>query len=230
MSAQILILSDDPEAARIWSHTLDRQQVESVTRPYGRVVDLTKGLTAYDLVIIDDYQNVTDVFDLCRVVRAANPHPLLLFTYESDERYHLKAYQVGVDECVAKPIGIRLCQQKVFAWLRRVERTREPSSPMELEVANFRLDAQLRLLMLPTGKSVRLSRLEHRLMYALMSNRGQIMETELLLSRIWDDYTVVDRQMLKNLVYRLRRKVEPVPQHPRHIKAVTHMGYIFEAD
>lgn len=228
MSTQVLILSDDQEAARIWSHTLNHWQIEPVTRQYERLTDLVKTLSTYALIIVDDYHGACDVLALCRAVRAANPHPLLLFTYEAGERYHLEAYQIGVDESVAKPIGMRLCQQKVLAWLRRAMPSMNPVSPTVLEVAGFELDGQDRLLTLPNGKNMRLSRQEYRLMYVLMANHGQIVETEQLISRIWDDYVAAEKQMLKNLVYRLRQKIEPIPQCPRYIKTVSHTGYTFE--
>ena len=141
-----------------------------------------------------------------RHIRANSVQPLLFFTYETDERFHLNAYELGVEECIAKPIGIPLFLAKVHAWLHRAAIQNAPNTI--LCVSRFQIDPERRLVTTPDEVTIKLSNLECRLLYVLMANRGRILESQLLVDRIWSEYQDVDSQLVKNLIYRLRRKID----------------------
>ena len=189
---------------------------------------LPTDLTSYDLIIIDHYQPTMEVFPLCQQIRKDFMQPLILFTYETDERFHLKAYEMGVGECVAKPIGIPLFLAKAHAWLDRAAQQRAASQ--ELRVSNFRIDPEQRLLITPEDETIKLSKLECRLLYLLMADPGQLLMNEVLVDHIWPKYKDTDNRLVKNLIYRLRRKIERDPQHPKLIKTVGSLGYTFLAN
>jgi DNA-binding response OmpR family regulator len=219
---QILIITDNQEAADMLAHglTLRGMQVD-VT---GIDSHLRQGddLNRYTLILVDTDR--TDGVVLCRQVRTEYVNPLLLMTYERDERYHLTVYSAGVDECITKPIGNSLFLAKVDVWLRRVHAQR--SQGREINVASFHLDTVRRRLKTPAGEEVRLTALENRLAILFFYNPGQVLENELIISRVWNDYSVGDNTLLKNLVYRIRRKIEPVPNEPQYIQTVMG-GYVF---
>ena len=62
-----------------------------------------------------------------------------------------------------------------------------------------------------------------------MANPGQVLTSEVLLDRIWPEYEDADSRLVKNLIYRLRRKIERDPQQPKFIKTVDSVGYAFRA-
>jgi DNA-binding response OmpR family regulator len=179
-------------------------------------------LNRYTLILVDT--DKTDGVVLCRQLRAEYCNPLLLMTYERDERYHLTVYGAGVDECITKPIGNPLFLAKVDVWLRRVQVQRSQSR--ELSVSAFHLDTLRRRLKTPAGEEVRLTALESRLVTLFLHNPGQTLETEMIISRVWNDFSVGDNTLLKNLIYRIRRKIEPAPSDPQYIQTALG-GYIF---
>jgi len=87
------------------------------------------------------------------------------------------------------------------------------------------LDPDRRQLRLPDGGEISLTNLELRLLHLLMSHPGQDLEANMIIDRVWG-FETVDSAELKNVVYRLRRKIEPDPAHPRTIQTVPG-GYIF---
>ena len=225
LNGKVLILSDNADAARVWSYALSGRGIEPITREIDPISELPVDLDSFDLIIIDHYQGKTDILPVCQRVRTNSMQPILLFTYEADERYHLKAYEMGVEECVTKPVGIPLLLAKTQAWLNRA--TLQKTAGQELRVSSFRIDPDRRLLTTPEEKTIKLSNLECRLLYILMANRGQVLESGLLVDRIWSGYIDMDSRLVKNLIYRLRRKIERDPQHPQYIQTITGLGYVF---
>jgi DNA-binding response OmpR family regulator len=227
LNGKVLILSDDGDAARVWSYALGRRGIEPVTRDINQGLDLHTDLSCYDLIMFDHYRAETDVFPMCRQIRANSECPLLLFTYEADERYHLKAYDLGIEECVTKPVGIPLLMAKILAWLNRASLLK--ATTQELRVSDFRIDPERRLLTTADNKTIKLSNLECRLLFILMANRDRVLESSLLVDHVWFGYTDMDARLIKNLIYRLRRKIESDPEQPKYIQTVAGLGYMFSA-
>jgi DNA-binding response OmpR family regulator len=79
------------------------------------------------------------------------------------------------------------------------------------------------------GSAVKLTNLEFRLLHLLMAHPGQVLEAGVIIDRVWGYPDTGDSVLLKNLVYRLRQKVEPEPGEPRYIGTVAGVGYAFQS-
>jgi DNA-binding response OmpR family regulator len=226
-NTKVLLISDDPEAGRIWAYVLGQRRLEVITAR--SIEDALKCWTegGLDLAIIDVCTGQLDGIALCRRLRPEAIAPILLFTPRSDEVYILEAYRAGVDECVEKPISPSLFLAKVDAW-RRVSCTIAAETLDGLRAGTFSLDPARREVRNGSGPAVRLTNLEFRLLYLLMSHHGRILESEVIIDRVWGYRDYGERASLKNAVYRLRRKIENDPGQPRHIQTVAGIGYVFE--
>ena len=168
----------------------------------------------------------------------------MLFTYEYDERFHLEAYRAGIDESISKPIGSTLAVAKVFAWLHRTSyppahrRNGMSHHPYEIGITHsqsitiptFRIDTMERLLTTPEGKIAKLSKLECRLLAFLIDNSGVTVSPDRMMDEVWAGDPSMNVSRLKNLVYRLRKKIEPDPVHLRYLHTVPGHGYFFDAE
>src|SRR5690348_7437950 len=105
INPNVLVVSDSHETARVQAGmlALHRIQCGIADASVQKLRDNFDGL--YQLAIVDSDDPATDIIAICKQLRPRLSAPMLLLTYEHDERYHLKAYQVGVDECIPKPIG-----------------------------------------------------------------------------------------------------------------------------
>jgi DNA-binding response OmpR family regulator len=92
-------------------------------------------------------------------------------------------------------------------------------------VGDLRLDPAWRTILTADGSAIKLSTLEFRLLHLLMINRGQVLPSDIIVDRVWGYGGEGDSTLLKNLVYRLRRKIEPDPRQPRYIQTVAGEGY-----
>jgi CheY-like chemotaxis protein len=112
----ILFITDNYEATEIWAHGLEQRGFETCVRGPEAPVSEISGIDKYDLILIDVYGLNFNALEATRLLRTEATSPILLFTYDHDERYHLDAYEIGVDECIAKPIGIPLFLAKTTVW------------------------------------------------------------------------------------------------------------------
>jgi DNA-binding response OmpR family regulator len=96
-----------------------------------------------------------------------------------------------------------------------------------LESNGLALDPSTRQVTRPDGESYQLTPLEFRLLYLLMTNRGQVIGSDLIVERVWGYSGSGNRDLVRGLVRRLRRKIDPDPHHPRYIETISGVGYRF---
>jgi DNA-binding response OmpR family regulator len=206
-TSRVFIVCDQSDTAPIWSFIVREKGLislleTSIQRALTRFADVNP-----DLIIIDVNASHADRMDLCRKIRGMSNNPILLFLPASNEMEILEAYQAGVDECVIKPISPAVFLAKILAWVRRVQ-VLSMSSPVVGNTIALRLDASHRSAMTPDGAEVKLTNLEFRLLRLLMSRPGHNFPTDELIHSVWGSQGESDVTLLKNVVYRLRKKLE----------------------
>ena len=222
--AKVLIVSDEPVTARVWGFSLNQAGLDV------RLVGINEAVMDIwaeelpDLIIIEDFNKEVEELELCKNLRAETVVPILYLTSKTDEAFSLEVYRIGADECIPFPISPRLFQAKVNAWLRRMF-TVPVTVFDEVKSDGLRLNMDQRRLQKPSGETVRLTVLEARLLYVLMSHPGQVFERDTLVEKVWGYYGEGDPHLLKNLVYRVRRKIEADPTQPRYLVTEGNTGY-----
>lgn len=225
--ATILLISDDSTISRIWQYALSEINLNTVLcATYDEAVEWRMENTAH-LIVVDEYMRDFDGVALIRDLRADTVAPILLLT-PSDPVRCLQGYAAGADECVCKPISPDLFLAKIRAWLRHSAMVplnvlgNLKLGPFEL----FPLTQEVRVY----DRRVALTNLEFRLLRLLMTYADQVVPTQVLMDRVWGYAADAEGGIIKNAVYRLRRKVEPNAASPKHIIAVTGVGYMFTVE
>jgi DNA-binding response OmpR family regulator len=182
------------------------------------------------LILLNMYEEDGNGLEICRNLRAGYENPILILTYEQDERYLLSAYEAGADDCLVQPFSINLLLAKIQPWLR--QSSISDKSIGVLEACGFRFDPVKSEVLTPQEELIRLSQLEARLLQLLMGKSGQVVETDLIIQRVWPDHGSRDgdRHLLKALVHRLRRKIEVDPVNPEYVHTIPHQGYSFRRE
>ena len=201
---RVFIVCDQTDTAPIWGYMIREKGLvaileTSVQRAMGRAVE-----DIPDLIIIDVNASHQERIALCKKFRALSSSPILLFLPASNEAEILDAYDVGVDECVIKPISPAIFLAKIGAWSRRS--WTEPMSPRR--TSRLRLDPSRRSAIGDDGIDVRLTNLEFRLLHLLMSRPGYVFQSEDIIQTVWGSQRENDQSLLKNMIYRLRKKME----------------------
>jgi DNA-binding response OmpR family regulator len=218
---KILVVDDDLELSSLIGYAL-RQAGYMVVE----AGDGVAALEAFErespaLVILDVNLPRLSGLEVCRRIRAASRTPVMMLTVKNAEEDQVQALDLGADDYLTKPFSPRTLLARVRALLRRAGEEK----PMPLAAGAFTLDLELQSVAVRGGDPVRLTRLELRLLQILLANAGHTLPSERLLSHVWGSRGSGDRQLLKQLVHRLRQKIEAEATEPRYLVTVSGVGY-----
>lgn len=222
---KILIVSDLQTTSPYWALNITRQRWDVMLEAHPDKVTERWAELLPDLIVCDmDSGDVS--LDLITKLRVEAVLPILLLTSNSSDQFMLEAYEAGVDECVLKPIHPLLFEAKIKSWLRR-----SSTVPVDvlatLKVDDLQLIPSDRAVILDSNDPIHLTNLELRLLYYLMGRPGRTLTTAELCQRVWSHQSLGDATTLKNLVYRLCRKIEADPAHPHYVHTIAGVGYRF---
>ena len=175
-----------------------------------------------DLVILDINLPGINGLEVCRRIRAETTTPIMMLTVRSSEEDQVQGLDTGADDYLTKPFSPRTLLARVRALLRRAEIDR----PAVQAVGDVQLDVEQQTVSIRGGPPVRLTNLEFRLLQYLTSNAEHTIPAERLTTHVWGYRGVGDRQLLKQLVHRLRQKIERNPAEPKYLMTVAGIGYL----
>jgi DNA-binding response OmpR family regulator len=164
-----------------------------------------------------------------RRTRSETLIPIVVIGMQMGEDDHCALLEAGADLVICRPFSARLLIAQVQALMRRAGTVPLLSLPT-LSQAGLTLDAANRTVEVAGWRSQRLTHLEFRLIYTLMTHRGQVLPPEIIVERVWGYGGRGDKELVRGLVSRLRAKIEPEPKRPRFIRTVPGVGYAFDPD
>ena len=220
-----LIVDDDLALADVLSFTMRRAGFEVITAHDGITALERWREDSPDLIVLDINLPKLDGNQVCRQIRSESDTPIIVLTVRAEEDDVVRGLEQGADDYIVKPFSPRQLVARAEAVLRRA-RVALPRGP--LTVGEMTLEPGRVRLHRNGDSETQLTRLEGRLLEALMLNARQVVSSESLIDAVWGP-SGGDRAMLKQLVYRLRQKVEPDPSNPAYIRHVPGAGYIFES-
>jgi DNA-binding response OmpR family regulator len=227
----ILLVEDEVELARV--------VVRELADAGYRVTHAADGAAALqrfaeeppDLVILDWMLPRVDGLEVLRRIRGTSAVPVLMLTARGEEVDRVIGLEVGADDYLAKPFGMRELLARVRALLRRIanvqyilESDRHLSDAV-IAHGGLRLDPQARAAMLD-GRPLLLTRTEFDLLALLMRNPGRAFSRAYLLDAVWGEQYVTGDRSVDNAILRLRQKLGPIGEA---IETVWGVGYRFGA-
>jgi two-component system, OmpR family, response regulator len=231
LPTRILIVDDDAEFRGMLANYLEEQNME--VRSTRNAEEMLRYFAARepDLVLLDLRLEKEDGLDLLRDLRSRSDVPVIVMTGNQREVIdRVVGLELGADDYVTKPFGLRELLARIRAVLRRQEFGRnssddEPSSG-GYRFEGWELDLRARKLVDAAGEIVPLTKGEYALLVAFLAAPGRPLSREHLLqaTRVHED--VFDRS-IDVQVLRLRRKLEADPSAPRAIQTERGIGYRF---
>ena len=179
-----------------------------------------------DFVLITLPENISRAKQHIEKIRLHTVIPICIISDPINESLQVDLLESGADLVVIRPFGIRFMLAQIRALLRRSAGIPFFSLPT-LSQHDVILDPSMRTVMVGQGDEKRLTQLEFRLLYTLMTNVGQIIPTEKIVEHVWGYAGEGNRELVRGLVQRLRSKVEPVPRKPLYILTEPGVGYYF---
>ena len=221
---RVLIVSNQQTTGPLWVFSLQQQSLHVILEADPSNTLKRCEMETPDLIILDVNLPEEQTVDLIKNMRAEMVTPILLLTPPRSEENIVEAYNAGVDDYLLKPVSPSLFNAKVKVWLRR-SWSASAGALEPVNIGGMHLFPAERMVMKSNGEAVHLTNLELRLLYYLVSHARQNVTTEELNQQVWGYTGEVDNTMLKNVVYRLRKKIEADPANPKVIQTVTGIGY-----
>jgi two-component system alkaline phosphatase synthesis response regulator PhoP len=227
--ANVLLVEDDLEMIELLRHTLNaagHQVLECRTGKEG-IARATDTIT--DLIMLDIMLPDIDGFEICRRLRDQQiKTPIMMLTSRSEEIDKVLGLELGADDYVTKPFGIRELQARVKAILRRREQNLAPADTEhhDIVISDFYISRQMRKATID-GKRIELTAKEFDLLYLLASNRGKTFSRDELLELVWGYSFSGYEHTVTSHINRLRIKIEPDINKPYYILTTWGKGYRF---
>jgi len=218
-----LVADDDLALADVVSFTLRRAGFEVITAHDGQAALNRWQAEHPDIIILDLNMPKLSGLQVCQRVRAQDDTPIIILSVRGDEDDIVRGLQLGADDYIVKPFSPRQLVARAEAVMRRTN-DRSQSMPGPLKVGDLTLDPNRCEARTGARELIRLTKLECKLLESLMINRGQALTFDMLIEDVWGP-DGGDRSMLKQLVYRLRRKIETDPSEPVYVATVPGIGY-----
>jgi two-component system OmpR family response regulator len=234
MMKHVLVVDDDPSMRDVIGSYLESNNLHVSAAADGRGMKRALADKPVDLIILDIKLAEEDGLDLMRSLNGQSDVPVILVTgHRCEETDRVVGLELGADDYLTKPFGLRELLARVRAVLRRSEagerRSRKSERRIRYRFDGWDLEMRTRRLTAPDGRTMRLTAGEFNLLAAFLRSPQQILSREQLLaaSRVHDE-EVFDRSVDIQIL-RLRRKLESNPSHPKLIKTERGAGYIFAA-
>ena len=228
-SGRILVVDDDPAVRHLISDYFGEHGIQTVSAT-GRSA-AARQLAGEDPSAIILELGQGNGLDLLWEIRSSSDFPVIILTGRSGgEVDRVVGLELGADDCLTKPFGIRELYARYRAVLRRRENGRSVRThdvaQGEYRFDGWRLDRRSRRLTDPQERPVALSKSEYALLLAFLDAPERVLSREYLLqaTRLHED--ISDRS-IDVQVLRLRRKLEADPKQPRVIKTERGVGYAF---
>ncbi|HSB88684.1 MAG TPA: response regulator transcription factor [Anaerolineales bacterium] len=220
-----LIVDDDLALADVLAFTMRRAGYDVNLAHDGLAALEAWRSDGPDLIILDLNLPKLDGLKVCQQIRREADTPIIILSVRGDEDDVVRGLELGADDYVVKPFSPRQLIARAEAVLRRAKAP--PLSPAPLTAGDLTLDPARGVVQRGDQATVQLTRQECRLLEVLLLNRGQVLPAESLIDAVWGSGGG-DRAMLKQLVYRLRHKLETDPANPVYVKRVSGVGYTLD--
>lgn len=232
-TARILVVDDDPAMQRMIVSYLTDYNLRATAVAGRQGLMHALAVRDPDLVLLDLHLGEDDGMDILRELRTKSVVPVILITgNRREETDRVLGLELGADDYLTKPFGLRELLARIRATLRR--RTMDRLSPAKQRECTFQFggwsfDQRQRELRSPRGHSVALTKSDFALLSAFVQAPRRTLSREHLLqaTRVHDD--VFDRSIDVQIL-RLRRKLEDEPRDPRFIRTERGIGYRFDVD
>lgn len=225
---KVLIIEDEKSISDIIKFNLTKEGFE-VDTAYDGQAGLDKALTVKpDLILLDVMLPILDGFQVCKKIRETNSVPILMLTAKEEEVDKVLGLELGADDYITKPFGMRELIARIKANIRRTDfiaNLQDAPSNVQ-DFGNLAIDLN-RYEVRKNGTALELTLREFELLKYLAERENKVFSREQLLEEVWGYEYYGDIRTVDVTVRRLREKLEDDSSDPKYITTKRGIGYYF---
>lgn len=221
--AHVLVVDDEPAIRRVVFTNLTRHGFQVEAAGLGQ-----DGLNAYarrrpDVILLDLGLPDMDGTEFIHRIRQGYDTPIIVLTVRGSERDKVAALDIGADDYLTKPFGVDELLARIRVALRHAARPSSGSAAM-FQTGGLQVDLERRTVSVD-GSVVHLTPTEYQLLKVFIAHPNKVLTDQMLLREVWGSGYATESNYLHVYVARLRKKLEPQPQHPRYLITEPGVGY-----
>lgn len=220
----VLVIEDEETIRHFVTQALTDEHCRVVEEGSVREGIVAASTHAPDLLIVDLGLPDGDGMDVIRAVRAFSAAPIIVLSARTFENEKVAALDAGADDYLTKPFGMAELLARVRAQLRRRTKTANPENDSILRLGDVEIDLA-RGRVKKAGEDVHLTRIEMRLLTAMIEDKGKVLTHRQLLNKVWGAAYVERPHYLRIYVKRLRDRLEDDPAQPKWFLTEVGVGY-----
>ena len=230
---KVIIIDDDKELCKLMKKCVEQESLTAVIANGGieGLQILEDNKDSCSLIILDIMMPDLDGFQVLQQVRQTSNVPVLMLTAKSGEEDKVSGLRMGADDYLTKPFSINELMARVNSLIRRYTLL-NPISSTETDCMVFQgmtIDNLNRLVFM-NDVQVELTGKEFDLLSFLAANKGKVFTKKQIYTHVWEEEYAFDDSNIMSFISKLRKKIEPDPEHPFYILTVRGVGYRFNRE
>ncbi len=219
----ILVIDDDESLRDTIGVMLEQEGFRPVQAADGKT-GFEKAITIKpDLILVDLRLPGMSGIEICKQIRATQlTTPIIVLSALGDEVDKVLLLEIGADDYLVKPFGTR----ELLARIRAVLRRSSPDARKVIHFGDIEVDLERRLV-IRHGDELKMTPAEYNLLAYFIQNPDRPLTRDMILNSVWGYQFFPNTRTVDAHVVKLRQKLEPDPNSPRHFLTVHGVGYRF---
>ena len=222
----ILIIDDEKDLVKLLEKKI-KENGHEVLVAFDGEEGIEKSKLNPDLILLDIMMQKIDGFEVCQKIRDNVVCPIIFLSARQSETDKIRGFNLGGDDYITKPFGLRELLAKIEANLRREKRSQylnEENKRRKLYFGNLSLDIKDRVVEV-YGKNIPLTKTEYEIVELLALNAGQVFTKEQIYEKVWGYDKDGDNTTVVEMIKKIRRKFSNVDDTEQYISTVWGIGY-----
>jgi len=224
---RVLVVDDEEHIVELIKFNLENHGYEVITAYDGEEAITKAKKEMPNLIILDLMLPLIDGIDVCKKIKKdseTNNIPIIMLTAKSDETDKVIGLEIGADDYMTKPFGIRELMARVKAVLRRSGDSNKTEDIKIIRVGDVIIDDEKHEV-IKDGIKLELTLKEYELLKILALNRGKVLSRNFLLDEIWGYDYFGETRTVDVHIRHLRKKIEDNDKNPKYIETIRGIGY-----
>lgn len=224
---KIFIVEDEDDIASLIKHNLEKEgfEVEVFLSPEHFIEKYKK--QDFDLLILDlmlPGMNGLEILRLIKQTPEKSQIPVIILTARDMEGDKVLGLEMGADDYITKPFGVRELIARIKAVLRRTKSNSVSTKSLKIKGINLDIES---FSLFVDDKKVDVTKTEFYILKTLIENAGKVFTRESLLDKLWGNEKFVIDRTIDVHIKKLRDKLGP---YGKHLKTVRGIGYTFDPE